>query len=171
MNLHIALRRFLSALFLTLTAALFFSACKSPHVAQGTPDDGSLASVFVTNTTRAAISDVTFNVFRENGFMLKTSTGGELVFEREGTKWDTLAYGGWFDSIWIRARLTVSIYQFGVYRLSCKVYRVDGRGDLGMGEEKMVSRKNAEYYQGLLNQVQTRINAAAGIPPQPVAPR
>jgi hypothetical protein len=35
----------------------------------------------------------------------------------------------------------------------------------------MVSRKNAEYYQGLLNQVRSRIDAAAGIPPQPVAPR
>lgn len=169
MNLHLALRRLFSALFLTLTAAFLFSACKSPQVAPGTPDDGSLASVFITNSTRAAISEVTFNVFRESGFMLKTSAGGELVFEREGTKWDTLAYGGWFESIWIRARIAVVAYELGVFRLSCKVYRVDGRGDLAMGEEKLVSRKSAEYYQGLLNQVRSRINAAAGIPPVPPA--
>ena len=171
MNLHIALRRLLSALFLTLTAAFFFSACKSPQVAPGTPDDGSLASVFITNSTRLAISDVTFNVFRENGFMLKTSSHGEMVFEREGTKWDTLAYGGWFESIWIRARMAIAAYDVGVFRLSCKVYRVDGRGDLAMGEEKQVSRKSAEYYQGLLSQVRTRIDAAASIPPVPVIPR
>lgn len=165
MNLHLAWRRLLSAIFLTLTAALLFSACKSPHVAPGTPDDGSLASVFITNSTRAAISDVTFNVFRENGFMLKTSTRGDMVFERAGTKWDKLAYGGWFESIWIRARMAIAAYDVGVFRLSCKVYRVDGRGDLSMGDEKLVSRANAEYYQGLLNQVRSRIDAAAGLPP------
>jgi hypothetical protein len=167
MNFHIVLRRLLPVLFLTLTTAFFFPACKSPQVAPGTPNDGSLASVFVTNSTRVAISDVTFNVFRENGFMLRTSSHGEMVFERDGTKWDTLAYGGWFESIFIRARVAIAAYELGVFRISCKVYRVDTRGDLAMGEEKPISRKSAEYYQGMLSQVRTRIDAAARIPPVP----
>ena len=168
MNWSTRLRRFLAALGLTLTVAMLLPACKSPHVAPGTPDDGSLGSVFITNTTRVAITDVAFNVFRDNGFMLKTSDRTDMVFERQGTKWDTLAYGGWFESIWIRVRLAISAYEVGVFRLSCKVYRVDGRGDFTIGEEKLVSRRSAEYYQGLLNQVRTRIDAAAGIPPAPV---
>lgn len=159
--------RFPSVLLITLLSFAFLVACKSPKVAPGTPDDGSLASVFVTNSTRSAVSDVVFNVFRENGFMLKSSLQSDLVFERQGTKWDTLAYGGWFENIWIRARVVVSIYEPGVFRVACKAYRVDGRGDISTGEEKSLPRTNAGYYQGLLNQVRTRIDAAAGIPPVP----
>jgi len=171
MNLPIALRRFLLALVVTCAAAFFVSACKTSRVAPGTPDDGSLASVFVTNTTRSAISEAAFLVMRENGFIYKTSAEGSMVYEREGSKWDQVAYGGWFEKIWTRVRIAVDAYQIGVFRVSCKVFRVDGRGDLSMGEERLISPKNAEYYQGLLNQVQARINAAASLPPQPTAPR
>ena len=171
MNGFITLRRLTAALAIALAAAFVSTACKSSRVAPGTPNDGSLASIFVTNTTRSAISETAFLVMRENGFIYKTTTGGAMIYEREGSKWDQVAYGGWFEKIWIRVRLAVDAYQIGVFRVSCKVFRVDGRGDLSMGEERLISPKSAEYYQGLLKTMQDRINAAAALPPQPAAPR
>lgn len=161
-------RRLLLAACFTCVAVLFGAACKSPEVAPGTPDDGSLASVFVTNAVRRAVADATFNVFREDGFLLASSMSGDLTFDRKGTKWDTLAYGGWFEDVWVRARVSVTPYDVGIYRLSCKVYRVNGRGDPAMEEEKILTRGNAEYYQGLLAKVKTRIDTATIAVPPPV---
>lgn len=135
--------------------------CQSSKPAPGTPKDDALASVFITNSTRAAINDATLTVFRENGFALMSTSYTEQVYDRKGSRWENLAYGGWFEGVWTRAKVGLNAFDVGVHRLSCTAYRVEGHGDRTMEDETPLPRRHREYYQGLLRQVKTRVDAGA----------
>jgi hypothetical protein len=141
-------------------ALAVLTGCQSSKPDPGTPQDDALASVFITNSTRTAITDATLAVFREKGFALMSTSYLEQTYDRKGTRWENLAYGGWFEGVWTRAKLKLNAFDVGVHRLSCTAFRVESHGDRTMEDEKPLPRRHRDYYQDLLRQVKVRAEAA-----------
>ena len=78
----------LGFLSLSLACGLFGAGC---HLGQ--PASASFASVVIGGKSGAQIRDAALAVFRENGFRAHAS-GQQLVFEREGSRANTVAYDG-----------------------------------------------------------------------------
>jgi len=144
---------------MTLAFLAVITACHS------TKDGGSanFASITVTNRERDEIRRTAEQVFLADGYRIFSSTAGEMVFEKEASRMNQLAYGGLISTqesgvtTWIRVKGLIADLGDGVLRLQCQAYVVSHHGDSFFEEEKRVASFRSGPYQELLNQVKTRL--------------
>ena len=146
----------LGFLSLSLACGLFSAGC---HLGQ--PASASFASVIISGKSAGEIRDATVAVFRENGYQVFASAQG-LIFEKEGTKANSIAYDGFVGSHYgavtiIRVRVELVDLGNGAQRLQCQTYMVSGAGDSFFENESRLANFRSGPYQDLLDEVAKRL--------------
>jgi hypothetical protein len=94
---------------------------------------GYMASVTISGHAKAEIQQATVAAFLANGYV-KTD---RLTFEKTGSAWDTVNYGGWSASrVWIKVRAEIISMDAYKYTLGCDAYAVQAHGEAGMEMEQ-----------------------------------
>ena len=142
----------LRLLLLTCACGWLGTSCRSPA-----PEDAAhFASVVIHYNTPGQIRKVVSDVFRENGYTAVDVGLPAGLFEKKGSKWDNFAYGDWMGSIWIRVQVSVVPVAEATFRLQCRAYYLEDRGETTEEEVKMAHIPKRPY-QEMLNQVAKRL--------------
>jgi hypothetical protein len=131
------------------------------------PSSDSFASVVITNTTAVAICKTTCQVFREAEYRvaMESPKDRKLVFEKEGTRGQNLAYNG----IWgaqngqvVLERVKAKIYERGdgSFRLSCEAFVIPDATSITPEHEIRVGNMRSGPYQKLLDDVASRLDGS-----------
>src|SRR6516225_7796312 len=115
-------------------ASLAMSLILAAGCATGKPESASFASVEIKGKTPAEICKTAGEVFQEDGYAVRSLNPGLMVFEKEGTRGQSLAYGGVVDTYYgsstvVRVRASLADLGLEKYRLQCKAYMVRDAGD------------------------------------------
>ncbi|MHC1764514.1 MAG: hypothetical protein AB9869_09425 [Verrucomicrobiia bacterium] len=152
------LARSLTLLWLPLAWGLLSTGCHSLTGA----GSASFASVSIPGRSVAEIQAATAQVFSENGYFGGLASNGQMVFEKEGTRANTIAREGLFAAqsgaqTVVRVRADVVSLGSGSYRLQCQAFMVTGAGDSFFEEEERLANLRGAPYQALLNEVAKRL--------------
>ncbi len=143
----------------TFYLAAFFSVllCVTGCQSAKAPGSSSTAAVLISGSHPSAIRAATIKVFEENDYTTLRTDEMELVFEREGTTWDTTMYGTFGGGkLWMRVE--VKIQPHGSSQLlRCDVFAVRNHGDAFFSETQKVRPMSAKQYKKLLAEVQSRV--------------
>ncbi len=141
--------------FLLPLGLLVGTGCRSSKL----PASASFASVVIANRTVAEIQRASAAVFLEAGYFDGLTSNGEMTFEKEGTRGNQIAHGGWQANgqVHVRVRAQIVPLPDGTHRLQCKAYMVNDPGDIWFEEEKRLANFRSAPYQKLLNQVAERL--------------
>lgn len=140
----------LGTLFVLAGCLVSGSGCRSTHV----PASATFASVVISGNTPGQIRDAAVEVFSHHGYTVAQADPGNLVFEKEGSKMNNVAYGNWLGDtpVWLRVKAAIVPMEAMSCRLQCHAYMVRDRG--GATEEEItLSRFHNGQYQKLLDQV------------------
>lgn len=123
------------------------------------PASASFASVIIANRSVAEIQRASAAVFREAGYLDALTMDSEMVFEKEGTRGNQIAHGGWQANGQVRVRVRAQIVPLldGTQRLQCKAYMVNDAGHMLFEEEKRLANFRSGPYQKLLDAVAQRL--------------
>jgi len=140
-----------------LLVGLFSPGCTS----LGKPASASFASVTLRGKTPQQIQEATLAVFHENGFQ-GSASGPTLVFEREGSRANSIARDGLVRSHYGAVtiiRVRVQLVELGAdsHRLQCQAYMVSDAGDAFMQTEHRLANFRSGPYQKLLDDVAKRL--------------
>jgi hypothetical protein len=143
--------RELVTLAVLMAATIGLAGCSS----MSKPASASFASVRIRGHTAEQIRATTALVFEQDGFSAVRVQRGEMIFEKEGSKWDSIAYGSWVDNtpVWVRVKLSVVPLAEADYRLQCQAYKVRNKGDPLIEDEVRVGNAHKKPYQALLDKV------------------
>ncbi len=144
-------------LLILFGCALGLAGCSSLNA----PASASFASVKITDRTAKQICDTTTAVFRENGYAGSAVDAKHLVFTREGSRMETIAYDGVVAaqegaSTLVRVRVELVDLGSGVYRVQCQTHMVIRAGQT-FEEEVRVSNLRSKPYQKLLDDIRLRL--------------
>jgi hypothetical protein len=143
---------------LCLAALLVAGGCQSPSPV---PNCNSLACVEIIRHAPMDIARTVSAVFTEAGYQvapLPPNNQMMLMFEREGSTGETLAYGDWSGKKpWKRVRIHIKRVGEEKSRVECDVYRVLDHGDPRFEEEAKLTSLKRKPYQELLDQVKARL--------------
>ena len=118
-------------------------------------DSGEMASVKISGHTDTEIQQAAARAFLSNGYR----QANPQTFEKQGTSWDKVAYGGWSSNpVWIRMRIKVSPVEAGQSILACDVYAVVDRGEASMEEEKKLFTAYRSECKKILDQAKARLD-------------
>ena len=128
------------------------------------PASASFASVNIPGKTPEDICKTTAAVFQEDGYAVQMLTPASMVFEKEGTKGQSLAYGGVVDTYYgsttiVRVRAQLVDIGAGSYRLQCKAFMVRKAGDSFFEDESPLTNIRSGPYQKLLNKVAKQLKS------------
>lgn len=145
------------ALPVLLSYILLSTGCRT-----GQPDSASFASVQIKGKTAEEICKTTGEVFQEDGYMVGSLNPSAMVFQKEGSRGQSLAYGGVVDTYYgsstaVRVRAQLVDMGMGTYRLQCKAYMVRNANDSFFEDESAVLNIRARPYQNLLDKVANRL--------------
>jgi hypothetical protein len=119
-------------------------------------DSGNMASVNISGHTDAEIKQAAAKVFLWDGYQQVNP----LTFEKQGTSWDKMAYGGWSGNpVWIRMRINVTSGEAGQTILACDAYAVVDRGEGSMEEEKKLFTSYRSECKKILDQTKVRLDS------------
>jgi hypothetical protein len=122
-------------------------------------DSGNMASVSISGRTDSEIKQAAAKVFLWDGYQQVNP----LTFEKQGTSWDKMAYGGWSSNpVWIRMRINVTPAEAGQSTLACDAYAVVDRGEGSMEEEKKLSVSYRSECKKILDQTMVRLDSPPG---------
>ena len=142
-----------------LTLAIGFGnvGCQSPH--GQTAGSGNLASVEITGRTTEDIQRMAVAVFTEDYYKLAWQSGGLMVFEKEGSRANNLAYGGLVsgETVVVRVKLVVEELAPGSHLVRSDAFMVRGAGNSFFEEEVPVHKPRRRPYQGYLDQIKKRL--------------
>ena len=147
-----------------LVGATCLAGCQTTDQA----DSGDMASVEISGQTEAQIQRTLAAVFLANNYQQVD----RLTFEKQGTHWDSLAYGGWSSiPVWIRMRIHITPAGPGRTLLTCDAFAVVDRNETTMEEEKKLSVAYRSECKKILDQTKARLAAppAGGAPLNPPA--
>src|SRR3974390_442847 len=107
------------ALAVSLLALLLTTGCGSG------PASASFASVVIHGKTPDEICRAAAAVFQEDGYQVAALTPANMVFQKEGTRGESLAYGGvvgthYGEITLVRVKAQLVDLGAGSYRLQCK---------------------------------------------------
>jgi hypothetical protein len=141
-----------------LLAALTLAGCRL-----GQPGSASFASVTISNHSTSDIQLATAKVFQEDGYQILPAGPSQMLFQREGTRGQNIAYegiGGTHYGAQTLVRVRASLVDFGngSFRLQCQAYIVTDAGDKFLQEEQPLSNVSRGPYQALLNKVKSRLD-------------
>jgi hypothetical protein len=118
----------------------------------------SFASVVITGSTPGQIRNVAVQVFDDNGYKVAQRDPRKMVFEKEGTRMENLAYGTWLNDKPVYIRVKASVVSAGEksFCLQCMAYMVQ---DINTSTEEEIAVKhyNRKPYQKLLDDVAKRL--------------
>ena len=138
--------------FALLAGIAGLTGCKSTDSA----DSGNMASVNISGHTDAEIKQAAAKVFLWEGYQQVNP----LTFEKQGTSWDKMAYGGWSGNpVWIRMRINVAPAEAGQSILACDAYVVIDRGEGSMEEEKKLFTSYRSECKKILDQTKVRLDS------------
>lgn len=117
------------------------------------PDSASFASVKIGGHTVEEVQATVVKIFQSEGYRATTSADG-LLFEREGSRWEEIAYGSNVGNSKVINRVRAQVVELGggVCRLQCTAYVVRDAAT-SIEDEVQLLRPRRGYYQGLLDQV------------------
>ncbi len=128
----------------------------------GEPGSASFASVVIAGKTPQAICQTTAAVFQEDGYKTSVLTLDRMVFEKEGTRGQSLAYSGVVDTHYgavtvVRVQAELVNLGSGSYRLQCQASMVRNAGDSFFEDESRLTTLRRRPYQNLLDKVAKRL--------------
>jgi hypothetical protein len=126
------------------------------------PAGASFASVIITGKTPDEVCKTTGAVFQEDGYMVRVLNPARMVFEKEGSRAQALAYGGVVDTHYgavtlVRVRAELVDLGAGGQRLQCKAYMVRDAGSSFSEDESALLNFRSGPYQKLLDEVAKRL--------------
>jgi hypothetical protein len=144
------------ALGLLMIAMVLASGCQSG------PSSASFASVTIPGKTPQEICQTTAAVFQADGYAVKSLAPSSMVFEKEGSYGQSLAYSGVVDTHYgaitlVRVRAQLVDLGAGSSRLQCKAYMVRNANDSFFEDETALLNIRSGPYQSLLNKVADRL--------------
>ena len=124
------------------------------------PASASFASVRIQGHTAEQIRGATVVVFQQDGYVAANVSGAEMVFEKEGSRWDQIAYGSWVNEapVWIRVRVSMVSLSADLFRLQCQAYKVRNKGDPLAEDQVIIRNRNSKPYQAMLDKVLGQLN-------------
>lgn len=130
--------------------------CSSPE--QGS--SSGFAAVTIKGNTPGQISEAAIAVFTEAGYAVVVPGRTRLVFEKEGSSMNNLAYGSWMGEtpVWVRVRASVVPAGEATHRLECRAWMVRDHGS-HLEEEVKASPMARGAYQKLLEEVARRLGS------------
>lgn len=137
--------------------AILFAGC---HLGQ--PASASFASVVIPGKSQEDICTTTAAVFQEDGYQVGALNPDNMVFQKEGSRGQSLAYGGVVDthygaSTMTRVRAQLVDLGAGSYRLQCQASVVRNANDALFEDESRLANIRSGPYQSLLNKVAERL--------------
>jgi hypothetical protein len=144
-------------LALLLLLGLLSAGCQS----MSGPGSASFASVVIEGHSPEEIAAAATQVFHEDGYNGGGSGLGPMVFEKEGSRMNSLAYEGVANTYYgaqTIVRVKAEIVPLGPdkNRLQCQAYVVSGTHDPFFTEEKRLTNIRSRPYQNLLDKVADR---------------
>ena len=137
-----------------LSGGLFLTGCQTPPPA----GQGSLAWVEIDGRTSAEIKQATVEVFKEDGYHLKTNSVATATFEKPGSTMNNLAYGGWDSGVTIRVIVHIDVQNNATQLLHCEAFMVRDVGDRSVEEAQRIHFRRGPY-QELLNRVKAKLQS------------
>jgi len=140
---------------LLASASIGGTGCKSLDK----PASASFASVRITGRTAEQIRAATVVVFQQDGYTPTKVAGPEMVFEKEGSRWDQIAYGSWVNdaAVWIRVRASLVPLPPDAFRLQCQAYVIRNKGDPLTEDPVRLRHNHSKPYQALLDKVRGQV--------------
>jgi hypothetical protein len=140
-----------------LSVAILLTGCRT-----GQPSSASFASVVIVGKTPDQICQTTGAVFQEDGYMVGLLDHSSMIFQKEGSRGQSLAYGGVVDTHYgsttaVRVRASLVDLGAGTYRLQCKAFMVRNANDSFMEDESPIANFRSGPYQNLLDKVAKRL--------------
>jgi hypothetical protein len=133
--------------------------CRSPE------SHDTFASVIIRGRSFVEIQQATKEVFEKHQYAKADVPGQtDLVFEKEGTKMNTLVYGGWAgDAVWVRVKIFVESWgdNNNDHLLHCDAYMVEDHGDGLLEKEHKLTSLRRGPYQSILNEVKAALTSSA----------
>ena len=126
----------------------------------GGPASAGFASVKIGGQPVDQVEATTVKVFQNEGYRAASSSDG-FVFEREGSRWQQIAYGSNLDDDKVIERVYAQVVDLGgeVNRLQCTAYVVRNSGS-GLEDEVRLPKLRSGYYQDLLDKVVLELTPA-----------
>ncbi|HWW00195.1 MAG TPA: hypothetical protein VNZ64_10910 [Candidatus Acidoferrum sp.] len=126
------------------------------------PGSASFASVVIASRSTAEIQSATVAVFSANGYAGHDKGSGQMVFEKEGTRANNLAYNGVVGTHYgaqtiVRVKTELLDLGGGSHRLQCQAYMVRNAGDSFFEEEQRLANVRRGPYQTILDEVAKRL--------------
>jgi hypothetical protein len=130
----------------------------------GKPAAPLLGTIEIRDAPVERVCDVASQVFHDHGYKVCSNGWTTLIFERDGSLLNDLAWGNWMGAR-IRVRVKVSVIELsgGGCRLECSASLVRNEGE-PVEDEVKVNRLHHRKYQSLLDEVANRLRAP---PPKP----
>jgi len=152
------LRSLATGIFVAV-AGIGLLGCKSLNQ----PASASFASVRITGHTAQQICAASVVVFQQGGYTVADGLRSEMVFEREGSRWDQIAYGSWVDPapVWIRVKVSMIPLSDDTFRLQCQAYKVRNKGDPLVEDQLRIGNSHRKPYQALLDEVLAQLKRDA----------
>jgi len=115
------------------------------------------SELVIHGNTPGQIRRVTEQVFVEKGYeSMHNDKTGLMVFEKKGTKWETLAYGDWSGSVWVRVDVSLEPAGEEAFRLAYKARLLEDRGETTEEEVRMAHINNRPF-QEILAEIGKRL--------------
>ena len=145
-----------------MVATAFFTLLISTGCHTGQPASASFASVVISGKTPAEICQTTAAVFAEDGYRARSLSPDNMVFEKEASRGQSLAYSGVVDTYYgattvVRVRAQVVELAPGSNRLQCTAGMVRNAQDSFFEDESALLNIRSGPYQSLLNKVASRL--------------
>ena len=102
-------------------------------------------------------------VFQQDGYTAADVRRSEMVFEKEGSRWDQIAYGSWVNEapVWLRVKVSMVPLAADTIRLQCQAYKVRNKGDPLAEDQVRIGNSHSKPYQALLDEVLGPVEAIA----------
>src|SRR5262249_15990788 len=120
----------------------------------GEPASASFASVLIPGRTPQEICQTTAAVFQEDGYKVGVLTPANMLFEKEATGGQSLAYSGVVSTHYgamtvVRVRAQLVDLGAGSHRLQCQASMVRDAGDSFFEDESRLVNLRSGPYQSL----------------------
>ena len=126
------------------------------------PGSASFASVTIHNRSLPEVQQATLLVFREDGYAGAPIGVDGMIFEKEGSRLNDIAYNGVVGTHYgqrsaIRVKSQIVDLGGNSWRLQCQAFTVRDAGDSFFAEEIPMTNIRSGPYQVLLNKVASRL--------------
>lgn len=143
----------LAVLVIGCLLGLTGAGCKSTDK----PETAQFASVEIRGRTPQQIRAATADVMREHGYKAATGNVSTIVFEKEGSTMNNIAYGNWMGGgIATRAKISLVPVTDDMFRLECHAFLVRSKGE-AVEEEITIKGIHRGQYQKMMNEIGKRL--------------